>query len=227
MDSTWREASDETAMSRVDAIYANARAALLAPISADVLTNAVPRRLQVRTASEDRDDYLSYPATGERLSDEDVRRVAALYQGRPPVVQIVISDGLNALAVNEQLRLLLPSLRRRFAESGIATGDTDIVVRNGRVRAGYQIGGLVDAAVIVHLLGERPGTGLNALSAYVTYGRHSDGRSRWSRSLDHSATNAVCGIHPQGKTRERAAEEILQLVRRMLERRRSGVGLGK
>ena len=122
----------------------------------------------MRTASEDRDDYLSHPATGERLSDEDVRRVASLYQGRRPPVQMVISDGLNALAVNEQLRLLLPSLRRRFAESGIATGDTDIVVRNGRVRAGYQIGGLVEAAVIVHLLGERPGTGLNSLSAYVT-----------------------------------------------------------
>ena len=217
-------ASDDAAMRRVDAIYANAHAALVATISADVLTSTVPRRLMVQSTSNDRDDYLSHPATGERLGDEDRRRVASLYQERRPTVQIVISDGLNALAVNEQLRLLLPPLRRRLAESGIATGDTDIVVRNGRVRVGYQIGGLVDAAVIVRLLGERPGTRMNALSAYVTYGRQRDGRPRWSSSLDHSATNAVCGIHPKGKAPARAAEEIHQLVRRMLEERWSGVG---
>jgi ethanolamine ammonia-lyase large subunit len=217
--------SSELAAGRVDALYANARGALFATISSDMLTTAAPRRLRVRTASTDRDDYLLHPATGEHLRDVDVRSVAALYQDRRPVIQIVVSDGLNALAVNEQLRLVLPPLRRRLSEAGLGLGHTDVVVENGRVRAGYEIGGLVDAAVVVHLLGERPGTGLNMLSAYVTYGRDRDGRSRWGSGLDHSATNAVCGIHPKGKHPERAAEEIAQLVRRMLEQQRSGVTL--
>jgi ethanolamine ammonia-lyase large subunit len=217
--------SSEVAASRVDALYVNARAALFATLSAEVLSAVAPRRIVVRTASRDRDDYLTHPATGERLADEGMRSVASLYPDSRPVVQLVISDGLNALAVNEQLRRVLPPLRYRLSEAGVALGHTDVVVENGRVRAGYEIGGLVGAEVVVHLLGERPGTGLNTLSAYVTYGRDSDGRSRWSSRLDHSATNAVCGIHPKGKAPERAADEIARLVRRTMEQRRSGVGL--
>ena len=100
-------------------------------------------------------------------------------------MQIVVSDGLNADAINEQLRALLLALRRLLSDQGCHVGETDVVVQNGRVRAGYEIGGLAGAAVVVHLIGERPGTGLNTLSAYMTYGRDEAGQSRWSRDLDH------------------------------------------
>jgi ethanolamine ammonia-lyase small subunit len=102
---------------------------------------------------------------------------------------------------------------------------TEIVVHNGRVRAGYQIGAIVKAMVVVHVIGERPGTGLDTLSAYVTYGRDDRGRVRWDPSLDHSCTNAVCGIHPSGKPPAAAAAEIGELTRRILAQRRSGVAL--
>ena len=68
---------------------------------------------------------------------------------------------------------------------------------NGRVRVGYEIGALVAAPMVIHVIGERPGTGLNTLSAYLTYGRDATGQSRWSRRLDHSATTAICGVHPR------------------------------
>jgi len=80
--------------------------------------------------------------------------------------------------------------------------------------------------VIVHLIGERPGTGLDTLSAYLTYGRDPAGRSRWRPDLDHACTTAVCGIHPHGKRPAIAAEEIARNVGRMLEEHRSGVALG-
>jgi ethanolamine ammonia-lyase small subunit len=73
------------------------------------------------------------------------------------------------------------------------------------------------------LIGERPGTGLNTASAYVTYGRTADGQWRWSRSLDHSATGAICGIHPRGKPPEAAIEEIAAVTGRALAERWSGV----
>ncbi len=104
----------------------------------------------------------------------------------------------------------------------LSVAETDVVVQNGRVRAGYEIGGLVGAAVIVHVVGERPGTGLNAVSAYLTYGRDESGQPRWSRDLDHSATTAICGIHPKGKPPQVAAVEIARTVARILEQRRSG-----
>jgi ethanolamine ammonia-lyase small subunit len=102
----------------------------------------------------------------------------------------------------------------------------DVVVTNGRVRAGYHVGELLGVDLVLHLIGERPGTGLNTLSAYLTYGRDAAGRLRWSPGLDHSCTTAVCGIHPKGKRPDGAVEEIVGCVVRMLEERRSGVAFG-
>jgi ethanolamine ammonia-lyase small subunit len=210
---------------RLDAIYANARSALYAAVDEAVIRDATVGAVRVRTVAASRDDYLAHPSAGERVGGDDARILAGLYPDRPPQVQIVVSDGLNANAVNEQLRGLLPPLRRFLTEQGCHAGATDVVVHNGRVRAGYEIGGHVAAAVVVHVIGERPGTGINTVSAYITYGRDDAGRERWSRDLDHSATTAICGIHPKGKAPQAAAAEIARTVARVIEQRRSGVAL--
>jgi ethanolamine ammonia-lyase small subunit len=214
-----------TADARVETIYRNARGALYATIDQAVIRDAAAHAVLANTTATTRDDYLAHPPAGERLRGEDARAVASLYSTRRPQVQIVISDGLNANAINEHLRLLLPPLRRRLSDAGCHVGEHDIVVQNGRVRAGYEIGALVDAAIVIHVVGERPGTGLNTASAYVTYGRDSAGQSRWSRDLDHSATTAICGIHPRGKPPQAAVVEIARTVARIVEQRRSGVAL--
>jgi ethanolamine ammonia-lyase large subunit len=209
---------------RIDSLYTHARAALYASIQDAVVRDATARSIRVRTTARDRDEYLAHPPTGERLSSYNAPALARLLDGRSPHVQIVVSDGLNANAINEQLRALLPPLRGRLIAAGHHVADTDVIVQNGRVRAGYEIGGLVDADVIVHFIGERPGTGLNTASAYITYGRDPSGRSRWSRSLDHSATTAICGVHPAGKPAAVAIDEIATVVMRALREKRSGVG---
>jgi ethanolamine ammonia-lyase large subunit len=210
---------------RVEAIYANARAALYAALDEAVLDDACGRWLPVRTMAGGRDQYLADPPAGERLWDEGARAVSRLYPSRRPQVQVVVSDGLNANAVNEQLRGFLPALRRALASDGRRVGDTVIAVRNGRVRAGYEIGASAGAEVVIHLIGERPGTGLNTLSAYVTYGRDEAGALRWSRDMPHSMTSAVCGIHRKGKPIDAAVAEVSSVVARIFKERRSGVAL--
>jgi ethanolamine ammonia-lyase small subunit len=140
-------------------------------------------------------------------------------------VQIVVSDGLNANAVNENLRLVLPGVRHELIAAGHHVSEVDIVIENGRVRAGYHIGSLLQAEMIIHLIGERPGTGIDTLSAYLTYGLDDIRQSRWAEDLDHSWTTAVCGIHRHGKPPERAVEEIARLVGRIFAERSSGVAL--
>ena len=112
-----------------------------------------------------------------------------------------------------------------LTNGGHHVDETVTVIENGRVRAGYHVADLLEADGLIHLIGERPGTGLNTISAYLTYGRDTAGRLRWDPQLDHSCTTAVCGIHPQGKPPVRAAEEIARTVGRMFEQRRSGVTL--
>ena len=163
---------------------------------------------------------------GECISDEDIGRIHSLYAARRPQVQVVISDGLNANAVNENMREFLPALHHWLTAQSLALGDSSIVVQNGRVRAGYHIGAILDVDAIVHLIGERPGTGLNQLSAYLTFGRDKAGESRWSIDLDHSCTTAISGINRQAKHPLIAAQDIAKTVRRMFNERRSGVELG-
>jgi ethanolamine ammonia-lyase small subunit len=209
---------------RVDAIYAHARRALYAELEEWVLRDACGPHVGVSSRAADRDDYIAHPPAGERLRDQDV---AALMKSgfRKSGVQIVVSDGLNADAINQQLRGLLPPLRQLLANDGHDVAGTTVVVRNGRVRAGYHVAQTLDPDVLIHVIGERPGTGLNTASAYLTYGRDAAGRSRWDPQLDHACTTAVCGIHPKGKPPEAAAVEIARAVRRMREQRRSGVAL--
>ncbi|MGH9900856.1 MAG: ethanolamine ammonia-lyase light chain EutC, partial [Pyrinomonadaceae bacterium] len=214
------------AETRMEAIYRHARHALYAALDNGVLRDVSLYYQPVRTLAHDREEYLSHPPSGERIGDKDSERLRALYPRRRPQVQLVLSDGLNANALNENLRALLPGLRRGLAEAGCHVGEIDVVVTNGRVRAGYHIGALLDMDVIIHLIGERPGTGLNTLSAYITYGRDEAGRTRWSPYLDHACTTAVCGINAKGRRPDAAADEIARCVRRMLEERRSGVALG-
>jgi ethanolamine ammonia-lyase large subunit len=210
---------------RLERIYTHARAALYATLDDGVLESATSDAVPVRSAASNRDAYLAQPAAGEALNPDHARLVAHVCGAESPQIQFVVSDGLNALAVNEHLRDVLPRVRRALVDRGCRVGTHDVVVRNGRVRAGYEIGALADADLVIHLIGERPGTGLNTLSAYLTYGRDPNGRPRWSRQLDHSATTAICGIHPRGKPMQVAAADIVRTVDRILEQRRSGVAL--
>jgi ethanolamine ammonia-lyase large subunit len=215
------------ANARIKGIYSNARHALYATMDEAVISDSSPRHFRAHTRSLGRDDYLAHPATGELISDADMVRIQALYPARRPRVQVVVSDGLNANAINENLRLVLPGLRRELLAAGQHVSEIDIVLENGRVRAGYHVGSLLDAEMIIHLIGERPGTGINTLSAYLTYGLDDKGRARWGSAagFDHSWTTAVCGIHRRGKSPERAVEEIARLVDRMFAERCSGVAL--
>jgi ethanolamine ammonia-lyase large subunit len=211
-------------LARVDRIYEHARRALYANLERAVLLDACVNYRTVHSRASDRDDFIAHPPAGERLRDEDAGSLRAA-SGRRGGIQIVVSDGLNAEAINEQLRAVLPPVRRLLAQAGHLVADPVVVIRNGRVRAGYQVGQLVDADVVIHFIGERPGTGLNTVSAYLTYGRDATGSTRWDPQLDHSCTTAVCGIHRQGKPPNVAAGEIARTVQRMLEQRRSGVAL--
>jgi ethanolamine ammonia-lyase large subunit len=208
---------------RMAALYSHARQGLYARLDEAVIRDASPRALRVRTMAHSREDYLMHPPSGESIRQDDARRLASLYGSKPPRVQIVVSDGLNANAVNENLRMVLPPLRQMLRSTSHSIGDVDVVIENGRVRAGYHIGALLDIEVLVHFIGERPGTGINTLSAYLTYGRTEAGESRWSPSLDHSCTTAICGIHHKGKPPLTAAAEIARLIERILAERRSGV----
>jgi len=217
--------SELTSRTRMQAIYSHARQSLYARLDDGVINQVCPNHIRVRTVSRDRDEYISRPATGETIHPSYEEALRSLFATKRPQVQIIVSDGLNANAVNENVRELLPALRAMLMVTGLKVASREVVIDNGRVRAGYRAAELLGPDILVHLIGERPGTGLNTLSAYLTYGRDPDGHLRWSSNLDHSVTTAVCGINRRGRPPVSAAREICDLVKRIAESRHSGVNL--
>ena len=185
---------------RIRAIYDDAKLAFWATLPSGFVLN-IPDAVVLESCSSSREEYVLHPETGERLSrraTDAVRAMRAEHQGAFDL-QIVISDGLNALSIVEPGQLLpfITALRARATAAGWRVAPQHLVINAGRVRAGYRVGeqlfaGRTDRCAIVHVIGERPGTGHDTFSAYVTV---ADGVI-WSvrNAVDHDITRVVSGI---------------------------------
>ncbi|MBP7765958.1 MAG: ethanolamine ammonia-lyase subunit EutB [Syntrophaceae bacterium] len=201
-------------------LYADAKKSIwveLPPSFVASLPNAVP----LKTRSQDRTDYILHPQTGEELDDASRRTLLALREKRNPAlqVQIIVSDGLNAYAIMDSGHLApyLAALEKYLRAGKLRAAPEILVLRGGRVRAGYRIGETLfgqssDAQShkgIVHLIGERPGTMHHTFSAYIT----APAASVWAKGgIDHNITRVVSGIADTALKPISAAKETAGLL---------------
>ena len=186
----------------------------------DAFVATVPDVTKLRTRSTDRKDYILHPVSGEHLSDDSAVVIARLRRDRREQfnTQIIISDGLNALAVMDgnQLLSLIHRLRIGLAGTEFTVSPENLVVNSGRVRAGYRIGeqlfgGRDGTFTILHIIGERPGSGHHTLSVYMT---RADGQT-WgiADKVDHNITKVVSGIANTALAPEVGAIEAVRILR--------------
>ena len=180
-----------------------------------------PYATRLASQSESRQDYILNPTTGERLSEAsliEVTNLQARQQGEVDV-QIVISDGLNALSIMEpgHLTPFLDELQQGLAECGLRMGTELLIVSLGRVRLGYSIGETLfgetqGPRAIVHLIGERPGTGHRTFSSYITQ----VDSNLWSQQgqVDHQHTRVISGIAQTALEPRVAARQAVRLLTR-------------
>ena len=168
------------------------------------------------TLAETKDDYLLRPDLGRTLRRESRSLIAAR---RPAGVdaQLLLGDGLSAAAVVAQAPALLDRLSELLVGAGLRLGQP-VFIRHCRVGVMNDIGEVLEPAVIVLLIGERPGLATaESLSAYMAY--------RPKAGDDDSRRNLISNIHARGVPTEQAAQRIVHLARRMIEFRVSGVAL--
>jgi ethanolamine ammonia-lyase large subunit len=206
---------------QIDRIYEDAKVSIWAELTPAFVAN-VPDHLLLKTQSVDREDYILHPTSGEVLSEDSVqtvRKLRAQHEGKHDV-QIVISDGLNAFSIMDQghLDVFLKTLRTQLAAAGYHPAKENLVVNSGRVRAGYRIGELLFADVaanraILHIIGERPGTGHHTFSVYMT----APAGNVWGQpgKVDHNITKVVSGIATTALVPEKGAEETVRLLQKM------------
>ncbi len=206
----------------IERIYDDAKLSIWAELT-PAFIQSIAGVVRLETESADRTDYILHPTTGETLTDgaEDaIRRVRDEQQGRFDV-QVVISDGLNALAIMEEghLDVFLQRLRSGLTEAGFRPSSTPLLLTSGRVRAGYRagellFGGLPGPRAILHVIGERPGTGHRTFSVYMT----TPAGDVWAEdgTVDHNITRVVSGIAATALAPADGADEVVRLLQEMV-----------
>ena len=185
--------------------HARARDAVHLPLDLAAMRAELPAAVPVHSQAPDRAAYLRRPDLGRKL---DPRSATAIEGLRAPIAW-VICDGLSALAIH---RHAAPLLRELTDPQPL------IVVEQGRVAIGDQIGELLQAEISVVLIGERPGlSSPDSLGIYLTY-QPRIGRTDADR-------NCISNVRPEGLSYPEAARKLLWLIDAARSRRLSGVDL--
>jgi ethanolamine ammonia-lyase small subunit len=171
----------------------------------------------VNTRAADREEYLLRPDLGRLLSDEAKQTVAERCTKRPDV-QICVGDGLSAAAIDNNLANIYPVIEQGLKSGGMSIG-TPFFIENCRVGVMNDVNTIVDAKVVLLLIGERPGLGIaDAMSAYM--GFHPEpGKTDAERDL-------ICMITVHGGTNPlEAGAYVVELIQKTLKHGASGVEL--
>ena len=173
--------------------------------------------LELQSEITNKDQYLTRPDMGRILSEQSVKTMLDKCK-KNPQVQVVISDGLSTDAVIANYEEILPPLLAGLKSAGLDVG-TPFFVRYGRVKIEDQIGELLGAKTVVLLVGERPGLGQSeSLSCYAVY-------SPTVEKTVEADRTCISNIHRTGTPPVEAAAVIVDLVKRMLDKKASGIGL--
>ena len=171
----------------------------------------------VHSRAADRSEYLLRPDLGRRLTDE----AKAIIQERctkQPDVQICIGDGLSAAAISNNLSDIYPVIEQGLRSAGLTLG-TPFLIENCRVGIMNDVNTIVQAKVVLLLIGERPGLGIaDAMSVYMGFDPQ-PGKSDADRDL-------ICMITTHGGTNPlEAGAYVVEVVKRMIQHSASGVKL--
>ena len=193
--------------------HACARDAVLARIDCALLAaqlQPIPT-LHVRSAADDRSTYLRRPDLGRRLAADS----ASVLLGGPFDAVFVVADGLSANAVQTHAVPMLEAAFNRL--SGWALGPV-VIAEQARVALGDEVGALLGAAMVVVLIGERPGlTVPNSLGMYLTYAPRVGRRD--------AERNCISNIHADGLPYTVAAAKLEWLMSQARALRLTGVAL--
>ncbi len=171
--------------------------------------------VSLASAAHDHSTYLRRPDLGRRLSRESRSRLVPCASKID--LALVVADGLSALAVQRHALPLLDVLSQRLDDAGW-TRSPIAVVERGRVAIGDEIGQLLHAALVLTLIGERPGlSSPDSLGAYLT----------WDPALGKTDAerNCISNIRPEGLGYREAANRIFGLLTASRQRMLTGIAL--
>ena len=189
----------------------------------DAVFNDVPESFleeaglfEVTTECKDRDEYITRPDLGRKISPEGIKLLEEKCK-KSPTVQVYVSDGLSSTAVEANTKNILPAVLNGLKGYGIDTG-TPFFVKYGRVAAEDHISDILKPDVVCVLIGERPGlTTAESMSAYIVYKAYV--------GIPEAKRTVVSNIHKDGTPAAEAGAHVADLIKKILDAKASGQDL--
>ncbi|MET0949722.1 MAG: ethanolamine ammonia-lyase subunit EutC [Pseudomonas sp.] len=203
--------------------HAQARDAVHLAFDHAALTETLQARgrevLTLHSSAADRNQYLQRPDLGRRLSADSAGQLRAYAQDQAQGfdLALVVADGLSALAVHRHSPAMLERIDEMAAEQGWSLAPV-VLVEQGRVAVADEVGELLNARMVVILIGERPGlSSPDSLGLYFTFAPRV--------GLNDAARNCISNVRLEGMSYPMAAHKLLYLMREAWRRQLSGVNL--
>lgn len=170
----------------------------------------------VQSQCKDKDEFLTRPDLGRRLSAEAETRLKEICTPNAKV-QIFIADGLSSTAVEVNAGDAYKSIVQGLKGYGIEAA-TPFFLKYGRVPSMDAVGDLLSPQVTVLLIGERPGLATGeSMSCYMAYNAGTD--------MPEANRTVISNIHKGGTPAVEAGAHIAEVVKKMLEQKASGLEL--
>lgn len=198
------------------AAHAAARDAVHASMDAQAIALECTARgwpsLRVHSAAPDRATYLRRPDLGRKLQTQQAFSLPESFD-----LAVILADGLSALAIHRHALELWARLSALLNEAAWHCSPM-ILVEQGRVAIGDEIGAMLNASMSLVLIGERPGlSAADSLGAYIT----------WNPVVGKTDAerNCISNIRPAGLAYDEAAQRIFALLTEARSRKLTGVQL--
>ena len=197
--------------------HAKAKDAIFSELAVNELSEALANLgvspMVLKSNIENRNQYLTRPDLGRTL--DAISSKILREQITEPDIVFVLVDGLSANAVNNHalaiLERILPLLKTHFTYQVV-------LVKQGRVAIGDEVGELLKAKFTALFIGERPGlSSPQSMGIYTTYAPQ--------KGLTDERRNCISNIHPDGLSYEMATQILYYLIEQSFLRKISGVDI--
>jgi ethanolamine ammonia-lyase small subunit len=175
--------------------------------------------IALHSQATDRTEYLQRPDLGRSLESQSVKKLQKVASQYIYNLAIVVADGLSATAIYQNalpfIQLLLEALQQDEQPWTIAP---ITIVEQGRVAISDQVGELLNADLVLMLIGERPGlSSPDSMGLYLTWAPRV--------GLNDSSRNCISNVRPQGLAYKAAVQKAIYLLRESRRLKLSGVNL--
>ena len=162
-----------------------------------------------------REEYLTRPDKGRRLSERSVNALQGLQKGFD--ICLVVGDGLSARAIHENAEAFVLACASMFGRAGLTVSSV-CLVENARVAVADEIGEILRARLSVILIGERPGlSSPNSMGVYLTMNPRA--------GVTDEARNCISNVREGGLGIAEGVRKLGYLVEEAFRLGLSGVGL--